>query len=345
MMEQRYQKGTATALLRYGQTLPVLLKDQHFDDVRVYIVTNQRFYDRLSTQMTFEGKAHWYVCGNDPHINQFNELREFIRYMQEETRYEPFLLIGLGNIGIMHLANFFHTLSTMKGSLWLIPSNMRALAQVLSGTAVIEGPLGEPALQVATLPQQVFFDTTLQQSARFTANDLLPLIRLGLTGDHALIQTLYKNYPRQEALLGKGLTPFLEPLIRLSSLDELENFGQPFTQAFYQTANGQYLADEQKQWLGILFHFIWSQVVNDFTFQTANFFTWLKRLGVPLDLPNQFLLSDYGVTLLQNRDWLPALSEIGSNRFQRQQLTETTVFEMIARFQHYLPEGAQHEFQ
>ncbi len=68
-----------------------------------------------------------------------------------------------------------------------------------------------------------------------------------------------------------------------------------------------------KRFLGLLLQLFWNLEINDSTFRVENFMVWLKKLGYPIELPEQLSISEYleNVLTLQEDQKLSVLSEIG----------------------------------
>lgn len=108
----------------------------------------------------------------------------------------------------------------------------------------------------------------------------------------------------------------IEPMIRFyeENGEFIEEYGIVFERAFFKTEGGQLLSGSMKRMLGILFHFKWNLDLMNLSFNFKNFLLWLKKLGYPLSLPKEFLISDYVENVLQamtKSEGLLSLQKIG----------------------------------
>ncbi len=271
-MEFLFSRAQQETVILYGETLASVLREQKVVAEQVIIFTNQRYYDRFYEKLTrlFLPKAvSWYICTNQVYCNNFTEFTHGMDFLGHYPKQSRVLIVGFGNEGIMALSSFIHATAVLNTALWLIPVSLRGLAKSVKERAIVVRKPDIPMLENPNAPGYVIYDQTIadkQQEGKIV--DFLLLIRCGIVSDPQFIKALYRSYPDQSSMMKQSFAAYTDKVIELYQQQGayLEEFGQLFTEALYQTENGHLLSDTMK-----IFY----------------------RLGYPVALPESFLISDY----------------------------------------------------
>lgn len=314
-MEQRFVVEGEQTRISYGETLNRAISSEEVADNHVIILTNQRYYDRsfekISQLFATAADLDWYICSNSLHCNNVKEMMALLDFLERFPRNQKYLFVAYGNEGIMELTGFITESTVFKSRFWCLPVSLRSFARALVMNRRILRKDDQTLLQTKILPEAVFFDQTISEAQNEgKLVDLLILIKSGIVCDYGFLQNLYKNYPDREKVFDRSFVALLPQLISFYEErgSEIEEFGLLFQQAFYQTEQGHLLSSNMKRFFATLFHFIWSQEVNKSQFHLKNFCVWLYRCGLPLFLPEQISLSDYGLQVLALAEIAPPLS-------------------------------------
>ncbi|MBP2099680.1 hypothetical protein [Enterococcus rivorum] len=313
-MELAYEKSDQKTLITYGETFAAQLRKESLSSKHIVLLTNQRYYDLFSDKLIqlFEGmlSIDWYICRNDSHCNNFEELQEVLAFLSELNQQHSFIFLGVGNEGVVQLANFIKKNCLFKAVCWLLPLSIQSLSQSLLVQSVIE--LNNKAvLGSKELPERIIYDhTLLNDRGDSKLIDFLVFIKCGLVCSHDFLRMLYLNYNEANHLKHTSFNGMLKELIHYYEIqgEEINRFGQLFEEAFLETENGHLLSSHMKRLLGCLLQLLWSQEVSQFDFHYKNFLVWLIHLGYPIDFPKQILVSDYVESVTnQMNQWHKAL--------------------------------------
>lgn len=297
-MEIDYIKNGNHSKVYYGETFVSQLKKETFASKQIVLLTNQRYYDLFSekfSQFFLKEDVHWYICTNDRTCNNFNELQDILKFFSEMSYEKGFMMIGIGNEGIMQLSKFLSTGLITPAYCWLVPLSVSALSQGLLSSATIEFN-NQAMLMQRKLADKVTYDSTLiKEYGEDKLIDLFVFIQCAVVCDYSFLQSLYKNFADASKVKHSSFGGLFEEFIRCHEEmgEEIEGFGQLFTQGFFQTLNGHLLSIHMKRLLGMLLQLLWAQKVSGFDFHFKNFLIWLIHLGFPVDFPEQIVESDY----------------------------------------------------
>ncbi|MDH6365630.1 3-dehydroquinate synthetase [Enterococcus sp. PF1-24] len=327
-VEVNYQKGQLESLVIYGETFAATLPLLDCKNKHVIFISNQRYYDLFSEKINQLLKESllidWYICPNQSHCNTLKELNQLLDFIQRFPEAEDYLFFAFGNEGVIQLTSYLQKNTLLKGDFWVLPVSIRAFAQSLIAKTKIVSEKELPVLQGTNLPQLILYDQTLtqeQQTGKMI--DFLTLLTCGIVCSRDFLKELYFNYPQAQSLQRISFSGLISLLITFyqEKGELIESYGQAFEQAFYGIEGSHFLSSSMKKMLGILFHLAWNIESEKIAFNFENFLRWLKQLGFPLELPEQFLLSDYVENLLRvinNGSELLVLSEIGeTNGFRK----------------------------
>ncbi|WP_206912146.1 hypothetical protein IGL98_001783 [Enterococcus sp. DIV0840] len=326
-MELVYEKNQLQTTIIYGETFASQIKSASFEPKHLFLITNQRYYDLFSEKLIqlFDDKQEldWYICKNDSHCNNMNELESLLAFLADFDQQQDFLFLGVGNEGVIQLTNFLHETSVLNSNCWLLPLSIQSLSKSLITDVHIELK-NHPVLQSSVLAEKIIYDRTLTSDyGEGKLVDFLVFIRCGLVCSHDFLRMLFKNYSDATRLNQQSFNGMLDEMIGYYEKDgqTIDQFGHLFEQGFFETTNGHLLSGHMKRFLGCLLQLLWSQEVNQFSFHYKNFIIWLIRLGFPVDFPEQILVSDYveGVLKCVDRGEKAALlKEIGElDRMQK----------------------------
>lgn len=298
-MKVVYKKNQLQTTIFYGETFASQIKSASFESKHLFLITNQRYYDLFSEKLIqlFDDKQEldWYICKNDSHCNNMQELESLLAFLTDFNQQQEFLLLGVGNEGVMQLTSFLHKTSVLTSDCWLLPLSIQSLSKSLIAKAQIQLK-NHPVLHSLVLADKIVYDHTLTTDhGDGKLVDFLVFIRCGLVCSHDFLRMLFKNYSDATRLNQQSFNGMLDEMIRYYEKDAqaIDQFGQLFEQGFLETANGHLLSSHMKRFLGCLLQLFWSQEVNKFSFHYKNFLIWLIHLGFPVDFPEQILVSDY----------------------------------------------------
>lgn len=307
-MEFVYEKNQHHSRVIYGETVASFLKSKGLEERHVLLITNQRYYDLFSDKLIqlFNDRQNldWYICKNDAHCNNFAELEAFLSFVGAFSVQEEYLLIGLGNEGVMNLAAFIDHVTILDTQLWLLPLSLQSLSESLVGKGSIELK-HKSALSVDSLAEWIIYDQTMiRKEGDRQLIDFLVFIQCGLVCSHEFLRNLYKNFTERSRLDQQSFNGLMEPLLGYYQKEEenIRAFGNLFEQAFYEVDGGHLLSASMKSLLGSLLQLLWSQQKNGFSFHMKNFLIWLIRLGYPIEFPQQIFVSDYVQELLNGAE-------------------------------------------
>ncbi|MBO0440970.1 hypothetical protein [Candidatus Enterococcus ikei] len=304
-MELVYNKNHLQATIIYGETFASQLKSASVGLKHIFMITNQRYYDLFSDKLIqlFDDKQEidWYICKNDVHCNNMNELESLLLFLSDFDQQQEFVFLGVGNEGVVQLTNFLHKTSVLTSECWLLPLSVQSLSKSLIPEVQIE-LLNHPVLKSSVLAEKIIYDRTLTSDhGAGKVVDFLVFIRCGLVCSHDFLRMLFKNYSDATRLNQQSFTGMLDEMIHYYEINgqTIDQFGHLFEQGFFETTNGHLLSGHMKRFLGCLLQLLWSQESNQFSFHYKNFMIWLIHLGYPIDFPEQILVSDYVEGILQ----------------------------------------------
>lgn len=303
-MEFVYEKNDHQSLVTYGETVASLLKNEPLSEKHILLVTNQRYYDLFSDKLIqlFKERQNldWYICKNDSHCNNFSELEAVLSFAASFPVKEEYLLVGLGNEGVMNLTSFLDHAMILDTELWLMPLSLQALSESLAAKGAIELK-HKDALAVSSLAERIIYDQTMiRKEGDRQLIDFLVFVQCSLVCSHEFLRELYKNFNDRSRLEQQSFNGLIGPLLSYYQKDEetIREFGSLFEQAFYSVDGGHLLSVYMKHLLGSLLQLLWSQQKTGFSFHIKNFLIWLIRLGYPIEFPDQIFVSDYVQELL-----------------------------------------------
>ncbi|MGC6769710.1 hypothetical protein ACYSNR_15360 [Enterococcus sp. LJL128] len=309
-MELVYQKNKQESLVIYGETTASLVKNKSFANKHILLMTNQKYYDLFSDKLIklFNNPEDldWYICKNDVHCNNFTELEALLTFLKPFSASKEYLLIGLGNEGVMELSGFAAQTTLLSTEIWHLPLSIQSLSASLSGNGTVVMGHKE-MLSVPALAKQIIYDQTMiRREGDSQLVDFMIFIRCGLVCSHEFLRELYKNFSDQQRLKQQSFTGLLEALLQFNrdKGTELQSFGLLFERAFYTVDGGHLLSGYMKSLLGTLLQLLLSQQKKEFSFHYKNFLIWLTRLGYPLEFPEQIFISDYVQEILNCMDEL-----------------------------------------
>ncbi|EOL44318.1 hypothetical protein [Enterococcus caccae] len=319
-MELLYKKNQLETTIIYGETFASQIKGTSFESKHLFLITNQRYYDLFSEKLIqfFDDKQEldWYICKNDAHCNNMDELENLVTFLADFDQQHHFLFLGVGNEGAVQLTNFLHETSVLNSDCWLLPLSIQSLSKSLIAEVQIELK-SHPVLQSVVLADKILYDHTLTTDhGEGKLVDFLVFIRCGLVCSHDFLRMLFKNYSDATRLNQQSFNGMLDELIRYYEKDgqTIDQFGQLFEHGFLETPNGHLLSGHMKRFLGMLLQLLWSQEVNQLSFHYKNFIIWLIHLGFPVDFPEQILVGDYVegiVKCLDRGEKAALLKEVG----------------------------------
>lgn len=320
-MEFTYAKNDQETAITYGKTFVSQLRATTVKATHVFLITNQRYYDLFADkfiQFFDEGQEiDWFICKNDAHCNNMNELESLLTFIADFDQQQDFLFLGIGNEGVIQLTSFLHSTSVLTSTCWLLPLSVRALSKSLLADAEIELS-NHPVLKNTVLPEQIIYDHTLiTDHGDGKLVDFLIFIRCGIVRSHDYLRVLFKNYNDRSKLNQQSFAALLNEMIHYYEIDgqKIDQFGTLFEHGFSEAANGHLLSRNMKRLLGCLLQLLWAQKISGFSFHYKNFVIWLIHLGFPVDFPEQILTSDYvegGLTCVDRGERALLLSEIGN---------------------------------
>ncbi|MBL1224476.1 hypothetical protein [Enterococcus sp. BWR-S5] len=303
-MEFVYEKDDHHSQVVYGETVASLLKNEALGERHILLIANQRYYDLFSDKLIqlFNERQDldWYICKNDSHCNNFSELEALLSFIASFPEKKDYLLVGLGNEGVMNLSAFVAHTTVLTTELWLMPLSLQSLSESLTGKGFIELRHKE-ALAVSSLAQRIVYDQTMiKKEGDRQLIDFLIFVECALVCSHEFLRELYKNFNDRSRLEQQSFNGLIGSLLNFYQQDEelVRGFGHLFEQAFYTVDGGHLLSVYMKRLLGSLLQLLWSQQKTGFSFHIKNFLIWLIRLGYPIEFPDQIFVSDYVQELL-----------------------------------------------
>jgi len=346
-MKIDYYLNARNIPLVYGETFVSLVKKADFHACRIILITNQRYYDLFSEKINHALGTHqtinWYICRNDVHCNTMSELEGIFSFLEELPKGQSLQLVGFGNEGVIQLTSFLRKTSVYPTASWLVPLSIQAFSQALLPFAAIEWQ-NKTVMSVTAEVQQIIYDFTLtNKKGAGKLVDFMVFLRCGIVCSHDFLQQLFKNYPDQKRLQQTSFNGMLDKLLQFYEIagPQINQFGQPFEQAFLRTENGHLLSGSMKCFLGMLLHLLWCQETASFEFNFKNFLTWLAHLGFPVDFPKEIFLSDYTENMMQQLKEgasLIFLSDIGQQQKNTVQPTPVQLLTTIENYQKIVAE-------
>ncbi|MHC5267559.1 hypothetical protein ACYSNO_00025 [Enterococcus sp. LJL98] len=300
-----YRQATLESSITYGEILTTSIQPTMYQGKHVIILTNQRYYDRFfeKIQGVFSSVAmDWYVCRNQLYANTLEEWMSLLAYLEQFSRKKAYLLVAIGNAGVVELAGFLQKVSLLDSTFWAIPVSFQSYTQSLVPEKTIYRQPSRPILRQINLPEKIFLDQTMlgpKREGRLI--DLQVFIRTAVVCDYQLLRRLFKEYPNQKQLQATNFTALIEELTSYyqMSVKTIESYGKVFEEAFYLTEGGHHLSENMKRFLGFLMHFIWNAFEETWTFNLENFLLWLNHLGFPIFFPEQISMAEYFQNVLQ----------------------------------------------
>lgn len=347
MMEVSFVQKNVVATVSFGEPLNQVVPREKISGRHVIVFTNQKYYDRsfekISGLFSEACEVDWYICTNQVYCNNLTELMSLMQFLASFPQEHHYLFCGFGNEGVMALSGFVQKTSVLDADYWCLPVSVRSLAKALLLEHGIVEKNGHKLLQVENLPPAIYYDQTIAEEQKDgKLVDLLIFIRCGLVCDHEFLRKLYVNYTDRQKIFSRSFTALIEELLKYyqSSGENLEEFGELFALAFYESQAGHLLSSNMKRLFGIIFHLLWTNVVHPLDFQLQNFLKWLLKIGYPIEIPSQLSLSEYGENVLklsQKRKSLVVLTEIGKIGGLQKPTVEELV-KMIDDYQQILEE-------
>lgn len=330
-MQMPYQKEQLKTLITYGEILTTSIQPEMYQGKHLIILTNQRYYDHFFEKIHgvfSEVPIDWYICRNQLYANTLEEWMLLLNYLENFSRRDDYLLIAIGNAGVVELAGFLQKVSLLKSTFWVIPVSFQSYAQSLVPERTIYRQPSTPILRQINLPERIFLDQTMlgpQREGRLI--DLQVFIRTAVVCDYPLLQQLFKEYPNQKQLQVTNFMALIEELTDhyQSSAEMIETYGKVFEEAFYLTENGHFLSENMKRFLGFTMHFTWNYVEESWDFKIENFLIWLEYLGFPILFPTQISMAEYleNVRKLMGEEGslicLTKIGEVGPNKAVKDQ--------------------------
>lgn len=327
-MELVYEKNHRQSLVTFGEPLNKAIPADFGKDCHVVILTNQKYYDRSFEKITqlFQQSldVDWYICRNQLYSNNMQEFQEVLAFVERFSKNQKYLFCSYGNEGVTALTGFLEKTSVLSSEFCCFSVSLRSLAQSLVSRCELVGMQGQGVLAVENLPRWVFFDQTMTEAqGEGKLVDFILLLRCGLVCDSQFLQNLYQNFSNRQKVYSRSFVSFVPQLANFyeERQEEIEAYGKVFELAFYQTDKGNLLSANMKRMWGILFHLLWNQQVTPLDLDVVKFFQWLKQIGLPMDLPEHFSLTDYSIQVLQVAKDLPPAGiyhKIGKLKEKRQ---------------------------
>lgn len=303
-MQLTYQKEHLATTITYGEILTTSIQPAMYQGKHLIILTNQRYYDHFfeKIQGVFrEAPIDWYICRNQLYANTLDEWMSLLDYLEKFSTKKEYLLIAIGNAGVVELAGFLQKVSLLRSTFWVIPISFQSYAQSLVPERTICRQPSLAILRQMNLPEKIFLDQTMlspQREGRLI--DLQVFIRTAVVCDYPLLQRLFREYPNQKQLQVTNFTALIEELTDYyqTSSNTIESYGKVFEEAFYLTTNSHFLSENMKRFLGFLMHFFWNELEEAWDFKSENFLIWLKHLGFPVFFPEQISMAEYFVNVM-----------------------------------------------
>lgn len=330
-MQMTYQKKQLETQITYGEILTTSIQPEMYQGKHLIILTNQRYYDHFFEKIHgvfADVPIDWYICRNQLYANTLEEWMSLLDYLEKFSRKETYLLIAIGNAGVVELTGFLQRVSLLKSTFWVIPVSFQSYAQSLVPEMTIYRQPSTPILRQINLPERTFLDQTMlgpQREGRLI--DLQVFIRTSVVCDYLLLQRLFKEYPNQKQLQVTNFVALIEELTDYyqTSAKVIESYGKIFEEAFYLTENGHFLSENMKRFLGFLLHLTWNYMEESWDFKIDNFLIWLEHLGFPIVFPEQISMAEYLENVRKlvgeegNLVCLTKVGEIGPNKEVKEQ--------------------------
>ncbi len=340
-MQMTYQQAGLATTITYGEILTSSIQPAMYQDKAVIVITNQRYYDHFfeKIQGVFaETTVDWYICRNQLYANTLDEWMGLLDYLERFSTQKEYLIIAIGNVGVVELTGFLQKVSMLKSTFWVIPVSFQSYAQALVAARTICRQPSLAILKQLNLPENIFLDQTMlspQKDGRLI--DLQVFIRTAVVCDYPLLQRLFKEYPNQKQLQVTNFTALIEELTDYyqEASEEIESYGRVFEEAFYLTTNGHFLSENMKRFLGFLMHFFWNAVEESWDFRCDNFLIWLQHLGFPIQFPTQISMAEYlenVLTLVGEAGTLLTLRKVGE-RGEAKVVTQQRLIEAFENYQ------------
>lgn len=311
-MELCYHSESCNTRLVYGETLNRSIPAGFSKDVHVIFLTNQKYYDRsfekINQLFTTALDIDWYICRNHLYCNDLTELQELLVFLEGFPKDHQYLFVSYGNEGVTALTGFIQQTTVLPSRFCCLPVSLRSLCKSLVKRREVVSQHLQPLLAVNNLPQDIFYDQTItQEQGDGKLVDFLLLLRAGLVCDASFLKNLFQNFPHQQAVHSRSFASYIQQLASFyeKRQTEIENYGRLFELAFYQVANGHLLSANMKRMMGILMQVTWNQQVTPLDLDLPKFFHWLQAVGLPVVLPPQISLTEYGVAVLKLTKELP----------------------------------------
>lgn len=331
----------------YGETIASMMRKKDWQNKQILFCGNQRYYDLYAEKLRRlipESSAHeWFITPNNRYCNTMGTFQELIRFLERFRSLKETIFIGLGNEGLIELLGFTYHVTDFQGGLYFLPVSLRSFSQSLTFVQqIVSDQTLLPVMEVREVPERILFDHTLaDQQTTGKMVDLLSLIRCGIVCDYRFLQSLYQNFPTQEALEQHSFAAYSETLVRYyqEASSELRSFGRVFEQAFFQTENGSLLSNSMKAMFGLLFEFAWNISASNLHFNFKNFMIWLVRLGFPITLPAEISLAEYGQQVIHLAKVAPLTSLVEIGEVGKEKIpTQQEVIETFALYQKNITE-------
>lgn len=312
IMELVYRQEHKQSLVTFGEPLNKAVPKDFARQRHVIILTNQKYYDRSFEKITqlFQHSLDidWYICRNQLYSNNMQEFQDILAFLERFPRNRNYLFCSYGNEGVTALTGFLDQVSLFNSSYCCFSVSLRSLMKALVTRQEIVGRDGRPVLQVANLPERIFFDQTLTEAqGEGKLVDFLLLIRCGLVCSQSFLQELFQNFPEAQQVTSRSFVSLVPQLATFYQEQQsaIESYGKLFEQAFYETSQGHLLSANMKRFWGILFHLLWNQQCLPLDLDMVKFWRWLQRVGLPLRLPAAFSFTEYGIAVLKVAKDLP----------------------------------------
>ena len=266
IMELVYRQEHKQSLVTFGEPLNKAVPKDFAMQRHVTILTNHRnITTALLRRLPSFFSIVWTstgICRNQLYSNNMQEFCDILAFLERFPRNRNYLFCSYGNEGVTALTGFLDQVSLFNSSYCCFSVSLRSLMKALVTRQEIVGRDGRPVLQVANLPERIFFDQTLTEAqGEGKLVDFLLLIRCGLVCSQSFLQELFQNFPEAQQVTSRSFVSLVPQLATFYQEQQsaIESYGKLFEQAFYETSQGHLLSANMKRFWGILFHLLWNQ--------------------------------------------------------------------------------------
>lgn len=298
-MEVSYCQSQYRTSIHYGQTFFQIFEPKQFSGKHLLFFTNQQYYEEFANQYaTFfkDTEIDWYIFSNQLYCNTVTNMIQGLKFLEKFDPLSSYIMIALGNEGVIQLTSFFHQFSVLPSEFFVISLSIQSFSTaLLSEKELIQPPFAK-CLIWENLPQKIFFfSQRLSETTATKMTDFISLLKLALINDSGFYDQLVARYPTKESLLKQSFSNYIEYIIQSYAKDaySLAHYGRWFEEKFYQTENSHVLSAQMKRFLGFFFHFIWNCVTIKKPEFCIEVIQWIQNIGFPITLPYPLMISDY----------------------------------------------------